>query len=134
MNRTIATIIIFSFIGIAVFGFLGIEFMNNHHMGCIASTSQAGMCPESGSPMDFVNFHLNALKNFSVAVLSSLSILAALLVSVLLIVFAEQRRGALASEVTVPHPLRSVFLDFHPPLCAQLTHWLSLHENSPAAV
>lgn len=132
MSRTIATILTISFIGIAIFGFLGIEFMNGHHASCIVSTASGSMCPDSESPLGFINFHFNALKNFSTAVSPSFILLALSLVLILSFAFGLLREKLRASRITTPRPSGRALLDFRPPLQAQFTHWLSLHENSPS--
>jgi len=132
MTRTITILIMVSFVAIAVFGFLGIEFMTSHHAPCIVSTSQGGICPEESAPLGYINFHLNALRNFSTAVFASVSFL--ILSLILVLAFALNLFGErmFAPEVTTPRPFGCILADFSPPLLTRLSNWLSLHENSPA--
>ena len=131
MTRVITISIIVSFVAIAVFGFFGIEFMTSHHASCIVSTSQGGVCPEGAAPLDYVNFHLNALRNFSTAVFASVSFLALSLILVLVFALNLFGERMFAPEVTTPRPFGCILTDFSPPLLARLSNWLSLHENSP---
>ena len=138
MTRAITISIIVSFVAIAVFGFVGIEFMNSHNETCIVSTSQGGMCPEKSAPLDYINFHMNVLKSFSTAVFHSASMLGAFCVLLVMVLgfFASWRayaaeRVAKEKNITMPHP-KAEFSRPSSPLLILFSHWLSLHENSPA--
>ncbi|MBU6501093.1 MAG: hypothetical protein KGJ89_03120 [Patescibacteria group bacterium] len=131
MNKALAIYIAISFISIAVLGFIGVAFMNSNHMGCIASTSEGAMCPLGASVIDFINFHFNALKNFSLAVLVSWSMIVALSLLIYFVLDLNSVVGGIL-PITKPHLTGVSFYDFIPPVKLQLIRWLSFHENSPS--
>ena len=126
MKSAFTSFLIISFIGVAVFGFISMIYGADHGVGCVASrVNGTGVCPQNGI-MDFV-FHLDAFKFFSKAVFG-----------VLLIIFLS---GVIFS--ILPKPLNGdeeddyiiAFNKISRPRAkfkTQLSHWLSLHINSPA--
>lgn len=66
MRFFLFTLLFISFLGIGIFGF---SVMGEGHMDCIATAVQGKMCPEASGSLGFINFHLNAAKFFSTAVL-----------------------------------------------------------------
>jgi len=124
-------------LGIAVFGFLGINFMNAHHASCIVSTSQGGFCTEKIDPLGFINFHFNTLKGFSTAVFGS-GLQIALLAAMFLIIYAMFWRSAFASfaakKATIPKfSIRALSVDEAVSSSKRkFIGWLSLRENSPS--
>ncbi len=134
MKRVVTILIVVSFVAISVFGFIGVEFMTSHHEACIVSTVHGGMCPEASAPLDYINFHMNALKSFSTAVFGYSSALGALLlVSILALAaafklvapgFADTNLAIARFGAELAKPSS--------PLTRRLLRWLSLCENSPA--
>src|SRR3989344_6177675 len=126
MKSAFTSFLIISFIGVAVFGFISMVYGADHGVGCVASRiNGTGFCPQNGI-MDFV-FHLDAFKFFSKAVFG-----------VLLIIFLS---GVIFS--ILPKPLNGdeeddYIISFNKisrpraKFKTQLSHWLSLHINSPA--
>jgi hypothetical protein len=132
MTRVATIYIVISFVSVAVFGFLGISFMNDHHAACIVSTSSGAACP-GDSPISFINFHLNALKNFSTAVFSG-NLFAGLLFLALALLFVRLgwlTASSSARAVAIPRYFGQPIDRFSAPLKFQLVSWLSLLEFSP---
>ncbi len=125
MKSAFITLLIISFVGVAVFGFISMIFGVDHHGGCIASNRLGSLCPLN-NPFIFLVFHLDAFKYFSTAVFGA----------VLLILLA----GTIFS--ILPKPLSgdeeddefifgcSFFKSFYT-FKEQFNRWLSLHTNSP---
>jgi len=125
MKFALITLLIISFVGVAVFGFVSMIFGADHNGGCIAVNRLGSLCPIN-NPLIFLVFHLGAFKYFSTAVFGA----------VLLFLFF----GIVFS--ILPKPLNSdeegdefVFgRNFFESFCIfkkQLNRWLSLHTNSP---
>ncbi len=123
--------LLISFAAIAVFGFAMMG-PNDGHMGCIAAMAQGA----TGCPLafDMVTLHLNAFNMFSSAVFGQnvLSLVLALNVFLLLLIFALF--GSHLMPLLVGGDLHAGynFESSSPIFSAQLNHWLSLHENSPS--
>lgn len=79
MRHSLSIFLIVSFLSVAVFGFLGMGMSSHDHTGCIATAVQGGACPEALGAAGFINFHFNAARFFSTAVLV-VSVLAIFLV------------------------------------------------------
>lgn len=63
--KYVSAIFLISFIAIAVFGFMAADYSD--HNRCIVAIAQGGaLCHDSA--LDFVVFHLGALKSFSLAI------------------------------------------------------------------
>lgn len=77
MTRLIHIILLVSFLSIAVFGFAGIG-----HQGCLATISKGPACIAQ-NVFSAANFHVGVFKSFSLAILLTLT-LAAAMVMVLL--------------------------------------------------
>src|SRR3989338_1533603 len=76
MNSRLSILLIVGFLGIAIFGFMGMDTSGHGHMDCIATAIQGKVCPETLSVIGFINFHFNAARFFSTAVFGSLVIAA----------------------------------------------------------
>lgn len=133
--RLIFTIfLIFSFLGIAVFGFAAMHRgMEHGHHGCIAMTANGLICLE-GSLFNSAILHLDTFKSFSTAVFTNN--LMVILLALALIALAAIFNGRLFSvSPPVQSPLlyseKTAEFGFSPSL-RKLVYWLSLHENSPA--
>ncbi|MDO8743306.1 MAG: hypothetical protein Q7J30_02000 [Candidatus Azambacteria bacterium] len=125
MKSAFITLLIISFIGVAVFGFVSMIFGDTHNGGCIVSNRLGAFCPLN-SAFNFVVFHIDAFKYFSTAIFSV----------VLLIILS----GMVFS--VLPRPLNndedddlifSLQSGKFPILQKnkEITRWLSLHINSP---
>lgn len=125
MKSAFTTLLIISFLGVAVFGFVSMIFGAQHNGGCIASKF-GSLCPLN-NPLAFVIFHLGAFKYFSTAVFGAV---------LLFLLFRS-------SFSILPKPLNGDeeddefifgynFFDFFYAFKRRLNHWLSLHTNSPS--
>lgn len=126
--KYLAIFIFLSFVGMAIFGFAGMTFDLGHgHASCIAVRANGTACPESGGIFAFSAFHLSAFKKFSTAVFAAI---------VLLFAFVMFRVLAVSSVFPAPiFNLSALAFERLPAgRTIQLTHWLSLHENSPALI
>ena len=135
MRFTITTLLVVSFVGVAVFGFFGMGHSEqSHEGGCIAASTQGADCPPNSDPIDSAAFHLNAFKTFSAATFEK-STLASLLTLLLLVMVAVL--GLLSGNLSTPK-LNLAYLRFQRPEYFnlppkhKLTRWLRLNENSPA--
>ncbi|MBI2004918.1 hypothetical protein HYS79_02015 [Patescibacteria group bacterium] len=133
-----ATILLTSFIGIAVFGVFGMYHGQAHAMdqnNCIAATAKGMDCPKEAGAVDFTAFHIDAYKGLSLATFGENVMKAFLLVSASLLFIGL---AFFSPHLFKPPQLafyRYQFRDsFSPPQKQQLTRWLALHENSPAAL
>ncbi len=78
MKSWLAGIIILSFLGVAVFGFLAMNTKHGEGTLCLANVAKSFGCLQADATFSLVYFHANLFKYFSTAVL--LAVLAFLLV------------------------------------------------------
>ena len=131
MKFAFITLLIISFVGVAVFGFVSMIFGDIHNGGCIASSRLGAFCPFSDA-FTFVVFHIDAFKYFSTAIF--VFSLTSLLVFLSLIAFSVLPRPLNNDEddtftaIRIRELLRTTRIvkemDFN--------SWLSLHINSPS--
>ena len=128
MKSAFITLLIFSFVGIAVFGFLSMIFDHAHNGGCIASNGINAFCPLN-DVFTFVVYHLGAFKYFSTAVL-----IAVLLVLLSGMIFSVWPRSLDDGEDDdyIFSTQRGKFPSFSKN--KEIILWLSLHINSPAFI
>lgn len=122
-----ASMVLFVFMAMALFSFVGIA---NDHQGigeCIASTIQGGACPEGSSLFELVSFHTGAFSAFSLAIVASF---AALFVIAAAYLFASFL-AALLSSVRLPQAVFAVPQDF--PAYRKYIRALARYERSPTA-
>ena len=68
MRKALGFFILSAFIGISIFGFMGIHCNDGQcRNDCLATAEGQTSCPAQTNILSFVSFHLNALKRFSVA-------------------------------------------------------------------
>lgn len=128
-----AVLLLVSFTGIALFGIFGMHIgMQGHSGNCIASILQGVDCPkESGTP-EYLFFHLNAYKNFSLATFAENPLTPILLLALL---FLAVVAGICSGVFALPQFIFSY--SKHQPEHInsspkqQLLRWLALHEYSP---
>ena len=123
MKSAFAVLVLASLIGVSVFGFVTMNHESGQgHEGCIAATARGGDCPIINNELGLLFFHLDTFKGFSLGiVLAALAFILPLwFAKDFIYVFSEFRIGV------VPAP--SAFSSFR-----DFTHWLALHENSPAS-
>lgn len=123
--------LLISFIAIAVFGFAMMG-PNDGHMGCIAAMAQG----TTGCPLafDMVTLHLNAFNMFSSAVFGQSVLYLILALSAFLLLFLFVFLGGRFAPPLISRDFRAGYYSelSRPIFSAQLSYWLSLHENSPS--
>lgn len=136
MKSILTSIVIFSFIGIAVFGIFAMAHsMNQEHGGCIAATSRGESCPIESNLLQTLAYHFDSFRSFSTAILSGNfdNSLLLLFAFALLVGFWIFRNTGLKFSVSSLNQNAFGLLESRESLLQlNLTHWLSLHENSPS--
>lgn len=136
MKSALAILLVFSFIGIGVFGVFAMGHNSNiGHNGCIASTVQGIDCPKENDTVPFVAFHLDVFRSFSALIFEGnlTNILLLLIISALSIVLGIIAKIHLVPPTLAKNYYYSQFLEpHHFSYQRELTRWLALHENSPA--
>jgi len=87
MRSAFISILLISFVSIAVFGIFGMHAgMQDHGGGCIAAAAQGTDCPKQADPVEYLTFHLDAFRDFSTAtfgdIATSLLILSLLVIGI----------------------------------------------------
>ena len=136
MKLAFKILLVFSFVGVAVFGFAMMGDGSGHHGGCLAALAQRTDCPLANSWFSFINFHLNAFRNFSAAVFGSLSLLNAAAIILVLVsaVALVAILGSRAAVLLFIYYFRGRQFSKKPPFLSErkFARWLAFHENSPA--
>ena len=121
------------FLAISVFGFLAINHGDGAHNACIAAIAGKMPCLAKDGLLSLINFHLNALKSFSMAVFNlaqvavfNVSFLFLSLVSLGLF-FVFRFVPALPKFISSGFDISKLSNLFK----RDFIRWLSLHENSP---
>lgn len=140
--KYLGSILLIGFVSLAVFGVFGMHAqadmnMRGHDMptsNCVGATVNGTDCPKQADPIDYLTFHFDAFRSFSLATFGE-SVMGAFL----LLAFAALLFVGLAffkPHLFEPPQLafsRQRFGDpFSPPQKQELARWLALHENSPA--
>jgi hypothetical protein len=132
MKSFLTILLVTSYIGVAVFGFLGMHHKGAHgNGGCIASAARGMDCPKEAGPIDLETFHLDAFRSFSLATLGES------ITSMLSLAFASLFFLSLVFPAAFFRPLQFVFYRqrfrrFFSREQQALIRWLALHENSPS--
>ena len=128
MKYTASLFLIFSFIAVAVFGFLVFDHaMGSMDGGCIATAIDGVACPMN--VVAFISHHVSAFKTFSNALTGPILGLLFLIAAVSASLFYRRL-------LHLKHRFRSQRLchsqfDFHNSQ-KRFTHWLALLEHSPS--
>lgn len=131
-------VLLTGFISVAVFGVFGMNHGGgqSHDMAssnCIAATAKGTGCPEEASPINAVAFHLDTLKDFSLAIFGE-----DLSVSFLMFVLLATSIGFLILlGNTAPPRFNFAYERYKPGRLdtsskRKFFHWIALHENSPS--
>ena len=133
MRSILTAIVIIGFSGMAVFGYIGMNHLNEMaHYGCLAALSQNGACPlATGAPLASAFFHLNILKSFSVALVNGVILLLMAAVAAF-IGLADGNNDEIDpnnSKLSL-YARRITFIANG--FSTSTFDWLSLHVNSPA--
>lgn len=138
MKSALTTLLIFSFLIVAIFGTLVMGHSSDHsHGGCLAATVQGTDCPKEENSFAFLNFHLDAFRSFSTVIFSEkfVSAFVLLVALVLTAVLGVISTIGFTQSVLIMNYWRRQFLEAHSlPFQRELIHWLALHENSPATL
>lgn len=145
MKSLFTTLLIASYIGVAVFGAYGMHTQAENlqgHQGivtsassnCMASIAKGTDCPKETDPIDFASFHIDVFRSFSLATFGE-NLLASLLLLVFL--FIGVGLNALFGKYAPPDLYvaysRYGLEQYSSPPRQQILRWLALHENSPAS-
>lgn len=136
--KYLGTLLFIVYIGLSVFGIFGMHaMMQNQNGDCIAATVQDKDCPYQVGSFDYLIFHINAYKNFSLAIfsgdiLSSLFTVFSLFLLVGLILFnffvIKFPRFTISKQ---KYRYRNSFLSHQK---QKINQWLAMLENSPAVI
>lgn len=132
MKLSIVTILIFGFVGTAVFSVVLMGHgSGNHENGiCVASEIRGTSCPESA--LASLVFHAGTFKSFSTAIISG-GYLAALFIVVVFLSLAPHIIAGTGTISALRIMRANLFRLIYLPPKNEFTYWFSLHENSPAA-
>lgn len=131
--KFLTLVLLTSFIGLAVFGFVTMAHGENHNPnGCIAATPREADCSTASNPLAMFNLHINAIKIFSTLTVGSYSLQTLLLFAFSLVLF-------LGFKMFTSLPISPAYLpanrvlsfNFSPKIKLNQSAWFSLHENSP---
>lgn len=132
MNFWVSLLIIFGFLGVAVFGVLAMD--HGRIGGCLATIANGGFCPNVSNLLELISFYSGIFKSFSMAVLGQQALMAFLII--LFMIEGALGRVTLIRQTNIFNNL--CFLQNRFPERAALVYkkdfisWLALHENSPA--
>lgn len=132
MKYFITSLLIFSFLGVAVFGVLAMG--HGKAGGCLAMTANGGFCPRVSNLLELVSFYSGTFKGFSKAVFGQQALVALLIFAFLIL--TKFIKDTLAEKSDIVFVLR--FLQNRLPEKTgflrkkEFIRWLALHENSPA--
>lgn len=126
MKPAFTAILILSFLGVAVFGFLSMGHESGHNMElCLAKVFQNAPCEESGS-LFASTYHARVFKSFSLTLLAALAVFAAFLFFI----------GRLPDTTLIfpDYSPEKISLKFVSPLRLEKLKWLALHKASPTSI
>lgn len=135
MKLVFATFLLSGFLAISVFGFLAINHGDKHNV-CIAAIAGKMPCLAKEGLLSLINFHLNALKSFSMAVFDLAQItmfnVSFLFLSLVFLglFFVFRFVPALPKFISSGFDISKLPNLFK----RDFIRWLSLHENSPTFV
>ncbi|MBI1985012.1 MAG: hypothetical protein HYS60_02820 [Candidatus Wildermuthbacteria bacterium] len=131
MKAIFTTLLVCSFLGIAVLGVFAINHIGaDGHTGCFALAAQGADCPKKEAVPAFLDFHLDILKSFSNAIFGETVVLTLLL---LLAAFGMRISQNLKfnSSLFAFQTASQASESFSFPWQRKFIHWLQLQEHSP---
>lgn len=135
MKSVFISILIISFVGIALFGIFSMHVdMQNHDGRCIAPSIQGTDCPKQSNSLIYITFHLDAFRGLSTLALGN-NFFASLLAITMFLVgvgLAFLFNNIVKKKSSTKHYNYKKYRSFKSPAEKQLLNWLALHENSPA--
>lgn len=136
MKSALTIFLIFGLVGIAVFGVFSMNHGLGHgSSGCIAAITKGIDCPKETGNSFFINFHLNAFRGFSTAVVGT-TVSNALFLFAVSLLFGFGIRfsiGIVPFQSALCSRYKRSLESFVSPLQQKLIRWLALYENSPTA-
>src|SRR3989338_7591327 len=127
-------LLILSIAGVALLGFTMMEHVMGHETaGCVASVGLVTPCPEAGgsSPADFLTFHLDVLKIFSMAP-DFLNVITATLLMLVMMALVRLKFLWRDTMLSIGRLMAAGYANVEQsvtPLEADLRQWLALHEK-----
>ncbi len=129
MRKPVASLAVFSFIFLAVFGFIAMDRFEIGGVGCLASSGYVSLCAMN-NPLAVALFHINFLKSFSQAVIS---IVVAALFVVLGFSVASLTDSVSSFAFAESKTLFSLFRKPFLPLSYRFFDWSAVLRENPAA-
>lgn len=133
MKNPLIPLVVIGILISASFGLVLMSHMDEQgHGQCPFETAGVAVCGLMQTPIDFVVSHLNAFSKFSSAIVVT-SLLAMLLLLTFSLLFKLYYDSALFGlrPLLIGSLPRGSFISPHR---QKLTHWLSIHENSPTVL
>ena len=134
MKMSLAILLFISFVGVVVLGFSVMTHANGHNLngGCFAATARGVNCPEQVK-LDYVSFHLEAFRSFSLAIFGeSLANILLFMFSLILFVGFGVFPSFFSKSFQFNLGRYKSRIYFSSSQKQELVRWLALHENSPA--
>ncbi|MBU6431055.1 MAG: hypothetical protein KGJ58_02610 [Patescibacteria group bacterium] len=137
--KFLATILLMGFMGMALFGLIGMTHQMSGHSGsdCLASFVVGNIiCPDGNDSFSYAFYHIQAYQFFGNAFISSFAAISAViaLAFVLAFIFIEiDNRLVLKSQIFYLKKRFSEIIDSLISSRGNFIRWLSLLENSPSA-
>lgn len=133
--KYLSLLLLIGFVGLAVLGVFSMNHgdMQKHDGSCLAAGAKGLDCPEETRLIDYIAFHLGAYEGLFLATFGE-SVLGVLLLTFLALLFRSLAFlfSPLFKLLQLALYRRHLKVSFCPPQKQELTHWLALHENSPA--
>lgn len=134
MKYLLIMALVISFPGIAFLGFADMHHhneMQNHTAVCLFAASEGVNCPGQSNLLEFLNFHLGALKDYSTSAAASGVLL---LIISLLTLLASALIKSIPPNLTPASRQSGKTGAFFIPERFKFISWLSLLENSPSFI
>ena len=132
MKHLLTLVLVVSFVGIGISGFMLSGMGGNHENGCVASVIDGTLCPTNSA--DLAVHHISAFQMLTTTIVSLVSHWLLLLASLLLIsvfAFLYTKNVLFKKLVCVREQLRKLESDFSYSR-QKIIFWLSLFELSPS--
>lgn len=136
--KFLTLILLIGFIGIALFGFIGIPHQMSEHSSsdCIASfVVNKSLCPDENNTFSYAFYHIQAYQFFSNALIISLLVISALFVGVFIFSFSLRdffAQFVLKNQIICLKKRLIEIIDSLRSSSGNFIRWLSLLENSPS--
>lgn len=136
--KYLTTILLIGFVGIALFGFIGMPHQMSGHSGsdCLASfVVGSSLCPDGNNSFSYAFYHIQAYQFFSKAIIASFALILLAIVSSLILLFVLRnfdiwlvfKNHIIYLKKRLDEIVDSLHSSFR-----NFIRWLSLLENSPS--